>query len=212
MYPGQGLLATTLLQPGQQIVNHYQLTLPPTTFAPTELTLATGLYDYYSAVEERLPTADGSDVVELETVSVQPLAGELPNPVNINFEDRVMLVGYNIEPRRVVPGETIEVTLYFRPLQPLDIDYTVFAQVVDDDTTRWASDDRPQETTQWPEGEVTAVQLTLPLNDTTPPAVYPLIVGLYAQTAAGDFERLQIMTAEGRLTDDFLPLTRVRVD
>jgi 4-amino-4-deoxy-L-arabinose transferase-like glycosyltransferase len=212
MYPGQGLLATTLLQPGQQIVNHYQLALPPTTFAPTELTLATGLYDYYSAVEERLPTADGSDVVELETVSVEPLAGELPNPVNINFENQVALVGYTVAPRRVLPGETIEVTLYFRPLQSLDIDYTVFAQVVDDDTTRWASDDQFQETTQWPEGEVTAVQLTLPLNDTTPPAVYPLIVGLYAQTAAGDFERLQIMTAEGRLTDDFLLLTRVRVD
>lgn len=213
MYLGQGLRATTLLQPGEQIVNHYQLALPPTTFAPAELTLVTGLYDFYSPnQEERLLTDEGTSAVELETVTVEPLAGEVPNPVSVNFEDQVMLVGYEVEPRRVRPGETMEVTLYFRPLRPLDIDYTVFAQVVDDDTTRWASDDRSQETSGWPEGQVTAVQLTLPLNETTPPAVYPLIVGLYSQTAAGELERLQIMTAEGRLTDDFLLLTSVRVD
>jgi hypothetical protein len=104
------------------------------------------------------------------------------------------------------------VTLYFRPYQPLDTNYTIFAQVVDEDTTRWASDDQFRETSQWQEGEITAVQLNLPINDATPAAVYPLIVGLYVQTAQGQFERLQIMTAEGRLTDDFLLLTRVRVD
>jgi hypothetical protein len=39
MYLGQGLLATTLLQPGQRIVNRYQLALSPTIFAPGDLSL-----------------------------------------------------------------------------------------------------------------------------------------------------------------------------
>jgi hypothetical protein len=212
MYFGQGLLATTLLHPGQRIVNRYQLALSPTTFAPGELSLMAGLYDYYSAEQERLLTETGSDTVELGTLTVESPAGEVPNPININFENQVVLAGYNVEPRRVLPGETVEVTLYFRPLQTLDTDYTIFAQVVDDDTTRWGSDDQFRETSQWQEGEITAVQLNLPLNETTPAAVYPIIVGLYVQTAAGEFVRLQIMTAEGRLTDDFLLLTRVRVD
>jgi hypothetical protein len=212
MYPGQGLLATTLLEPGQRIVNHYQLSLSPTTFAPGELSLATGLYDFYSAEQERLLTGDGSDTAVLKTLTVEPLAGEVPNPVNINFEDQVALIGYDVAPRRSLPGETVEVTLYFRPLQPFDQDYTIFAQVVDDDTTRWASDDQFQPTSQWREGEITAVKLNLSLDETTPAAVYPIIIGFYVQTAEGDFDRLQLMTAEGRLTDDFLRLTQVRVD
>jgi hypothetical protein len=212
MYPGQGLLATTLLEPGERIVNHYQLTLSPTTFAPSQLSLVAGLYDYYSLTQERLFTGSGNDAAQLGMVMVEPPPGDVPNPVNINFEDEVALVGYNIAPRRLAPGETMVVTLYFRPYQPLDTNYTIFAQVVDEDTTRWASDDQFRETSPWQEGEITAVQLNLPINDATPAAVYPLIVGLYVQTAQGQFERLQIMTAEGRLTDDFLLLTRVRVD
>ncbi len=212
MYLGQGLLATTLLEPGGQIVNHYQLSLSPTTFAPGELILTAGLYDFYSAEQERLPTNDGADTVVLETLRVESLPGEVPNPVNINFEDQVALVGYNVTPRRTLPGETVDLTLYFRPLKPFDTDYTIFAQIVDDDTTRWASSDQLQPTSQWEAGEIRAVQLTLALNETTPTAVYPIIVGLYIQTAEGDFDRLQIMTAEGRLIDDFLLLTRVRVD
>ncbi|MFZ0547416.1 MAG: glycosyltransferase family 39 protein [Candidatus Promineifilaceae bacterium] len=212
MYLGQGLLATTLLQPGQRIVNHYRLALEPTTYAPSTLSLVTGLYDYNSAEQERLLTGDGFDAVELDTLLVEPLPGEVPNPVNINFENQVALVGYDVMPRRVLPGEMVEVTLYFRALKALDTDYTVFAQIVGEDTTRWGSDDQFQETSQWLQGEITAVKLTLTLNETTPAAVYPLIVGLYVQTADGSLNRLQIMTAEGRLTDDFLVLTRVRVD
>ena len=212
MYPAQGLRATTLLEPGQRIINHYQLMLSPTTFAPGQLSLVAGLYDFYSAEQERLLTNNGADTAVLETLTVEPSPGDVPNPVNINFEDQVALIGYDVTPRRSVPGETVELTLYFRPLQPFDQDYTVFAQVVDEDTTRWASADQPQPTTQWREGGITAVQLDLHLSETTPAAVYPIIVGLYIQTAEGDFDRLQLMTAEGRLTDDFLMLTRVRVD
>lgn len=212
MYLGQGLLATTLLEPGQQITNHYQLLLSPTTYAPGQLLLTAGFYDYHSSRDERLQTNDGADSAVLATIPVEPLPGEVPNPVNINFAGQVALVGYDLNPRRGSPGQTIEATLYFRPLKPFPADYTIFAQVVDEDTTRWAFDDQSQPTSQWSVGEITAVNLSLPLNESTPAGVYPIIVGLYIQTADGTFDRLQIMTAEGRLTDDFLRLTRVRVD
>jgi hypothetical protein len=212
MFLGQGLLATTFLEPGDQIVNHYQLMLSSTTYAPGELALTVGLYDYQTVDQERLLTVEGADAVVLDRIVVEALDGAFPNPVNINFENQVALVGYDLTPRRAGAGESLEVTLYLRSLKPFEADYTVFGQVVDADTTRWASDDQGQTTSEWVEGEVTAVTLNLDLDGETPADVYPVIVGLYIQTAGGGFDRLQIMTAEGRLTDDFLRLTQVRVD
>ncbi len=70
----------------------------------------------------------------------------------------------------------------------------------------------PQLTSNWPAGEVVELRLPLLVDAATPPNVYPLIVGLYARTADGGFDRLQQVTPDERLTDDFLTLTQVKVD
>ena len=57
MFPGQGLLATRLLSPGERLVNEYVLTVPATAMAPAEVELVVGLYDFVTG--ERLATADG---------------------------------------------------------------------------------------------------------------------------------------------------------
>jgi hypothetical protein len=51
--------------------------------------------------------------------------------------------------------------------------------------------------------------LSFTIAPNTPPDVYPIIVGMYTPDNG---ERLQMMTADGRLTDDFLSLTPIRVD
>ena len=82
------------------------------------------------------------------------------------------------------------------------------------DTTRYAAIDAapPMPTSGWTPGEVYEVRLPLALDPTTPPDAYPLIVGLYTRTADGGFDRLQQVTPDGRLTEDFLTLTLIRVD
>ena len=104
--------------------------------------------------------------------------------------------------------------MYWEALRPLTNDYTFFAQIVDEDTTRWASHDyTPSEgTSSWLLDTANSIEMTLQLNPETLPGLFPLIIGAYTQTEAGDFDRLQIKTADGRLTDDFLQLTPVRVD
>ncbi|HOU41935.1 MAG TPA: hypothetical protein PK829_11770, partial [Promineifilum sp.] len=93
-------------------------------------------------------------------------------------------------------------------------DFTFFAQLVGPDTTRYAAIDTPPPTPtgQWTPGEVYEVRLPLALDPATPPDAYPLIIGLYTRTADGGFDRLQQVTPDGRLTDDFMTLTLVRVD
>ena len=126
----------------------------------------------------------------------------------------MQLLGYNVTPRRIRPGESVDLELYWEAQQALDEDYTFFAQVVDPDTTRWASADfaPPVTTSTWNPEESQRLVVTLKLAEETPPAVYPLIVGAYTRDEEGGFDRLQRVTADGRLTDDFLILTPIRVD
>jgi hypothetical protein len=56
---------------------------------------------------------------------------------------------------------------------------------------------------------VQTIALSFTIAPNTPPDVYPIIVGMYTPDNG---ERLQMMTADGRLTDDFLSLTPIRVD
>ena len=212
MYLGQGLLLTSWLEPGERITNSYKLTVPETAVAPANLELAVGLYDFNTM--ERMPVAGEGDVAVVAVVLLETTEGLYPNPVEVNFENELMLLGYEVTPRRAAPGDTVDLTLYWQAQRPLTTDYTFFAQIVDADTTRWASHDITPSvgTSAWPPNEVQTMQLTLPLAADAPPGLYPLIVGVYIQTPDGNFERLQLVTADGRLTDDFLQLTPVRVD
>lgn len=217
MYPGQGLRPTTFLQVGERLVTKHLLTVPDTAVAPADLELSVGLYDFYEG--ERLPITEAgllsaeNEAVRLADLSLTAVPGETPNPVSINFEEGFELVGYELLPRHAQAGDDVDAVFYWRVNQPVAEDYTFFAQVVGEDTTRWgAASDLPVPTSQWEPGAVQPVPMSIALREDTPPDVYPLIIGLYTLSAAGEFERLQRITADGRPTDDFLNVTLVRVD
>ncbi len=128
MYPGQGLRPTSLLSPGERIVDRYVLQVPETAITPAILELSVGLYDFGSG--ERMLVQGGGDSVILDTVTLHALTGDIPNPTSINFEEVFELVGFSLEPRRLLPGETIELNLYYVPIEDVSEDYTFFVQVV----------------------------------------------------------------------------------
>ncbi len=208
MYLGQGLRPTSLLSAGDTGQNFYRLTVPDTAVAPAELTLNIGLYDYQNG--ERLTLPNQQDSLTLTTLPLASRPGDTPNPVQINFENKIELIGYELTPRRLPAGDKAELTLFWRPLAPLDKDYTIFAQIVDPDTTRWASADVPQPTSGWSLGETYSLTIPLNLREDAPAAIYPLRLGVYLYENE-QFQNLQRVTSDGRLTDDFINLTQVRV-
>ena len=210
MYFNQGLQPTSLLAAGDIVVNRYLIGVPETAVAPAELELRVGLYDFESG--ERLLSDSGKDNVLLTQIPLAAAESEFPNPVAFNFEDQLELVGFDIAPRRVTSGEAVQLNLYWRPYKDLEVDYTFFAQVVDEDTTRWASNDLLEATSAWEKDEVRKVELPLLLDASTPARLYPIIIGLYTRPDGFSFDRLQLITAEGRLTDDFLELTHIVVE
>ncbi|HET6445306.1 MAG TPA: glycosyltransferase family 39 protein, partial [candidate division Zixibacteria bacterium] len=128
MYPGQGLLATSLLSTDDRFVDQYILNVPETAITPSELELTIGFYDFQSG--ERLTTDNGRDSEVLTKISLRSRPGDIPNPLSINFENTFELVGFSIEPRRLSAGESLELKLFYISLGEVNEDYTFFVQLV----------------------------------------------------------------------------------
>jgi hypothetical protein len=210
MYPGQGLLATRLLRPADRLLDTYVLSVPATAIAPADMPLVVGLYDL--ATGERLLLDDGSDVARLASIQLEQVAGVIPNPVSINFEDKFRLAGFELTDRRVEAGEPFGLSLFWEATTETSADYTFFAQLVGEENRRWAAADLLTATSTWAVGESQRVDFTLQPDISAPSDVFPLIVGVYTRTVDDDFDRLQTVTPEGRLADDFVRLTLIRVD
>lgn len=211
-YPGMGLMMTRKLVPGQTLADTYVIGLPQASPAPNVATIEVGLYDLSDGF--RLPPRDGErNLVELGTVRIEPNAGELPNPQALNFEHRLEVAGYTID-RRVVPaGESFTMTLYWRALRRMDIDYTAFIHVRGPGESLWGQLD------SWPgdratsglvPGELIEDVRTITVNPDTAPGQYDLELGVY-EYRDGEFLRLQLIDEHGRWLDNFTFLGQIRV-
>jgi hypothetical protein len=213
-YPGLGLLPTRKWAVGQTVADTYVITLPPTAYAPSDARVEVGLYDYTTG--ERLPVVNGdqagSDTLTLSPFLIVPNTGDLPNPLAINFGNQAELAGYNMDRRAVAAGDSITLTLYWRGLRPIKTNYSVFAHVRGEGESLWAqSDSWPQDgaapTAAWMPGQLVEDTRALTLKPDTAPGVYDVEIGLYDERG----DRLQLILPDGRRTDNFVYLSKIRV-
>jgi len=205
-YPRQGLVRATQLRAGERWAEVFRLRVPETAVAPARLSMKMGFYDRQTW--ERMPVAGQADslrYVAFGELALRPRPGPYPNPVSYRFGDRIELVGYEMAPRRVRPGEAVVLTLYWKSLSPTEHDYTVFTHILEPPQTIWGQEDRPPTppTSQWRAGEVYRETYTLRVKPETPPGFYEVEIGLYRPDTG---ERLRL--PDGR---DFLLLSRIRV-
>jgi len=208
-YPGLGRYPTTAWEPGVAFADTYRVHVPETAYAPDRAHVQVGMY---LPGGPRLATSDGQDALYLATVEIQPRAGELPNPLNVNFGDQVALAGYKLDPRVARPGETIRLTLYWRALAPMETDYRVFAHVLGIEDQVWAeSDSQPAggaiPTSQWQSGQVVEDIRELTVGLTAPPDFYDIEVGLYVLGG----HRLPVIAEDGHWLDSRVLLSKIRV-
>ncbi|MFO7741699.1 MAG: DUF2142 domain-containing protein [Anaerolineae bacterium] len=217
-FPGLGLLSTTWLQPGFRWADRYVLPLPTTAYAPNEAQLEVGLFS--AQTEERLPAIgpDGEpmgDNVRFGEVDIEALPGAPPNPVSINFGDRLLLTGYDLSQRTARVGETITLTLRWQALRTMEENYTVSAQVIDDAQRKAAQHDSPPlkgdaPTTAW-EPSVTVVD-HIPLTIFPDAAEGPHSVRLAVyRHEGGQITHLPVTPPAGQMQANEVRLTQVRV-
>ncbi len=216
-YPGVGLLATSDLPVGRAWVDHYVIPIPETAYAPDETRLLVGLYDYETG-ERMTIIGEGSNALELATIEIagSPDA-DIPNPVTFNFGNEMALTGYQLDRRQARADETLTLTLYWQGLRPMAHNYTIFAHVLGPEMRLYGQEDSwpldgSYPTTAWEPGEIVEDMYQLTLAGDTPPGVYDIEVGVYWLDDEGHIERLQIVTEDGRLVQDYVLLTKIRVN
>ncbi len=219
-YPGMGLLPTRWLEPGRRWAEQRIIPIPETAYTPDTLTFTVGMYDFTTG--ERLAAVDRAgreigDHVRFGQVRLEPPPGaSLPNPLRVNFDDQMALVGYQMSRRAVHPGETVTVTLYWEALRPMSVNYAISAQIVNEAQVKAAQKDSwPQDgaapTSTWQPGQVVEDPRPLTIAPEAAPGVYRLRVAVYRVDEAGELHLLPIIPTGGRLQTDHLLLTPVRV-
>lgn len=118
----------------------------------------------------------------------QPYSLEKPqisNLVNANFDNKMLLLGYELPSRRAVPGGTLPLTLYWQPITRMSKTYVIFNHLLDNQQQNWGGYDRwPQETSKTTllvPGEVIVDTFQLPVSANAPDGVYTIDLGLYEQ-------------------------------
>jgi hypothetical protein len=206
-WTGLGRAATTSWRVGRSFVDTYRIDVPASVYNPNTASVRFGLY----STTERLAIYQLNNGELLQgaapggEVKITALDGQWPNPLDVNFDNQVMLVGYTIEPRHLLAGETLTLTLFWNTVRKLDVDYAVFAQVLGQDWRVWGSQDGGNP--GWQTGVVTAEKRMITLIPETPSGTYPIQVGVF-----DDRGRLPVVTPDGRHLDDRVLLGPVRVD
>jgi hypothetical protein len=206
-YPGLGKYLTTVWEPDVAFADTYRVRIPDTAYAPDQGYIQVGLY---LPDGPRLTMSDGRDALRLVTVNVLPKPGEFPNALDVSFDGKIALIGYELDRRVASPGETIRLTLYWRALAPMGKNYSVFAHVLGIENQVWSGNDGwpvggESPTKLWQPGQVFEDVRGLTIGSTTPPGFYDIEAGLYS----GGGNRLPIVAEDGHHLGDRVLLSQI---
>jgi hypothetical protein len=127
--------------------------------------------------------------------ALQQIAGQYDDPRIVHVQDKVALLGYDLNETWARPGGVILLTLYWQPLEVVNLPYKIFVHLESEDRTVVAqADDFPacgtRSTRQWDLDAVVADRHSLPLPADLPPGDYTLRVGLYEPQTGLRMDRL----------------------
>ena len=133
--------------------------------------------------------------------------------VEARFEDKIRLLGYDLEDENVAQGGALKASLYWQALTSMDISYTAFLHVLDGNGQLRAQVDSVPgagslPTLGWLPGEVIADTIALTLSDELGPGQYPVEVGWYD---ANTGRRLSVVDDDGNPLSDHVLLPPVTV-
>ncbi|HUW96598.1 MAG TPA: glycosyltransferase family 39 protein [Anaerolineae bacterium] len=216
-YPGLGSYPTSEWKPGDVVADRCWVRIRPRTEVPTIGWV--GVSVYHLPTMEHLPATQGGQAVEqafLQPVKVVPWESreyDISQTLSANLGNQVDLVGYDLDKREVRAGGTVRLTLYWRPREEMEEDYTVFTHLVDAEAQiRAQDDDYPlggdYPTSFWGMGEVIQdrYELNLPLEVRA--GEYEIEVGFYLASSGS---RLPVLDDAGQVLDNRVVLGTVMV-
>ena len=223
--PVNGFFPTSQWPVGVEVWDRREIAVPADA-PPGRYRLEVGWYD--PSTLERLPVLDEEDrpqgnTLVLDYLKVVSDQKSLPpqHPMAATFDDRISLLGYDLDPAATRPGEALRLRsgqalrlrLYWQAREPIGEDYTVFAHLLGENGQLWGQHDGQPEggfypTSFWDEGEVIVDEHEIVLRPDTPPGEYQIAAGLYRPATD---ERLAVNAGSQELGDGRLLLGTVQV-
>lgn len=124
------------------------------------------------------------------------LPRHISTELDASFAGEVELLGYDMDLSSRLPGDTIEITLYWRTLRTMSHRYTGSFHLLDNAVTMWGQFDRPLGRPYWnllwTPGEIIDEVYPLRVAPHTPPGLYAIEFGVY-RYEKGNFHFLSIM-------------------
>ena len=111
-----------------------------------------------------------------------PLLDTLPevqHPLEANFEDKLLFLGYDLKGRPAASGQFLRLNLYWEAQQKMEEDYGVSLRLLDGENRLWGRADRAPlnghyPTSQWSSGQIVKDDYELLIDVGTPPGWYRL--------------------------------------
>ena len=108
-------------------------------------------------------------------------------PVNkktINFEDKILFLGYKIDKINLKPGDTFSITYYWQCLQPIDRDYVIFVHFTKPNgKVKFQNDHHPKTgsypTIIWKPGDIIKESYKITVPSDLQSGKYDIRIGLY---------------------------------
>jgi hypothetical protein len=216
-YPGGGAYPTTMWSPGEVIRDEFRVPVRTGAARPVAANLLTGLYHHKTS--QRLPATDASGQATLLPVLARvkiaiPTQPQSPrHALNVNLDNRVRLVGYDLPANQAHPGAEVSLVLYWQVLKSVGADYTVFIHLLDENDVRVGQGDGPPlnntyPTSFWAAGENLADAHRLKIPSETAPKTYRIAIGLYDPVSG---RRLPMLDAQGNIVADRIFLASLEV-
>ncbi len=217
-------LLSPLWRPGEVIVERFNLALPldlPAGRYPMQV----GLANLSSGADSR-PVSLGDLTV---TESPQALGADLLNDLLANFGQRVGINRVKVQtgtarrsaiwedPLVVRPGDSMDITIRWRCLAPIEESFTVFVHLMDAGNRIWDQQDytplggsNPTHLwiPKWLPGQTALDPYRLTMPEEAPPGDYYLEIGLYGMTTR---QRVYQYDRNGNQVGDRLVLGPIRV-
>ena len=187
--PGLGTYPTGSWTPGQRFCDPVQVQIDAQAPVPAVYWVEVSIID--PQTDTRLPaySAEGTLLATnfVGQVKLAPDRYALPaieHALDQRLGDQFELIGCDLEPAIVAPGDTAVLRLYWRALRRPDRAYTVFVHVTDRTGHPLTNADSPPQsglypTPFWDAGEVVIDEHPITIPPLARAATYPLSVGMY---------------------------------
>ena len=155
---------------------------------------------------------DDQKILRTQSVDREAPMRVRPEPPQ-RFADSILFEGFEIAQSTIKHGDALALVLYWRIVQPLDTNYTVFVHMVDQQGRQVAGIDSEPHQGNLHTSDLRANYFIpdgyiIPITQDIPTGEYKIMVGLYRP---GSHDRLPVLDANGQSIADHFVLETLRI-